>query len=270
MSQTRTEMTELLARHDLVPRKKLGQHFLADQNMVNKIVALAGDPQGVRALEVGAGTGTLTRALAEAGFAVTAYEVDEGLRPLLAEVLDGLSVDLRFVDAVTIDPGEFGEDEPWVFVANLPYNVGTPILLDLLRHAAGVGRFVVMVQRQVADRLTAEPGTKKYGLPSVVADLFGTARFEFRVPPQVFVPPPNVDSAVVSVQRHTAPGPLRELAVQLASAGFAHRRKMLRTSLRSVVSDPEPILEQVGIAATLRAEDLTSSQYLDIARLISG
>ena len=269
MSQTRTEMKELLARHGLTPRKKLGQHFLADRNMVDKIVSLAGDPAGSRALEVGVGTGTLTRALVDAGFAVTGYEVDEGLRPLLSEVLDGMSVELRFSDALTIDPNEFGATDRWVLVANLPYNVGTPILLDLLRHAPGVQRCVVMVQREVADRLTAERGTKKYGLPSVVTGLYGTARFEFRVPPQVFVPPPNVESAVVSVQRSAAPDPLHDLAVELASAGFRHRRKMLRSSLRPVIAEPEPVLERVGVRATLRAEDLTAAEYLEIATVMS-
>ena len=269
MSQNRTELLDLLERHGLAPKKRLGQHFLADRNMVSKIVSLAGPPGGMAALEVGAGTGTLTRALADAGFAVTSYEVDGSLTPLLSEVMDGTTADLRFADALTLDAQEFSEGR-WVFVANLPYNVGTPILLDLLRHAGGVVRCVVMVQREVAARLVAKPGNKDYGLPSVVVGLFGEARREFNVPPQVFVPPPSVDSAVVRIERTNGPDALRERAVEIAAGGFAQRRKMLRSSLRAVVPDAESTLEAIGIDPTRRAEELHPEQYLEIAAFVSA
>ena len=262
-------MTELLARHGHSPRKRLGQHFLADQNMIDKIVALAGDPTRTRALEIGAGTGTLTRALHDAGFAVTAYEVDGGLSPLLREVLGDTNVDIRMIDATTIKPTEYATGR-WVLVANLPYNIGTPIVLDMLRHAAGVSRCVVMVQREVADRLTAAPGSKEYGLPTVVVGLYGKARREFKVPRQVFVPPPNVESAVVSIDRLWDPDPIRERAVQIAAAGFGQRRKMLRTSLRAVVADVDATLESAGIDPTKRAEALTPVDYLEIAAAVSA
>jgi len=233
--------------------------------MVDKIVGLAGESDGVSALEIGAGTGTLTVALANAGFAVTTFEVDPALRPLLDEVLGSTTVDLRIADASNLDPAEFSRGR-WVVVANLPYNVGTPILLDLLRHAAGVERCVVMVQREVADRLVAGPGSKEYGLPSVVVGLYGTARRAFTVPPQVFVPPPNVDSAVVIVDRVHRPDPERERAIEIAAAGFAQRRKMLRSSLRPVINDPEAVLNGVGIRSTFRAEDLAPDEFLRIAQ----
>ena len=269
MSQTRSEISGLLARYGIEPRRWLGQHFLADPNIIAKIVALAGDPAGTRALEIGVGTGTLTRALVEAGFPVTGFEIDERLRPLITEVLSGLEVDMRFGDAADLDVSELGCGQRWVLVANLPYQVGTSILLDLLRGAPGLERCVVMVQREVGERLAARPGSKIYGLPSVVVALYGAARLEFRVPPQVFLPPPNVDSAVVMIERTAAPGPLRDLAVRLAAAGFGRRRKMLRSSLRSVI--PAPVadrLREAGIDPCLRAENLSADRFLAIAAVV--
>lgn len=267
MSQTRTDVQQLLARHGLSPRKRLGQHFLADRNIVDKIVRLAGDPGGVRVLEVGAGTGTLTAALAAAGFGVVSYEVDATLAPILREVLEGTDVELRIADATQIEAAPFAAGR-WALVANLPYNVGTPILLDLLRHGAGIERFVVMVQREVVDRLVAGRGTKDYGMPSVVVGLYGTARREFGVPPQVFVPRPNVESAVASIDRVHAPSAERDRAVTIAAAGFGQRRKMLRSSLRSVLTKPEETLERCDIAPTARAEELSADQYLTIAKAV--
>ena len=269
MSQTRSEIADLLARHRIVPRRGLGQHFLADPNIIRKIVELAGRPEGARALEIGVGTGTLTKALVGAGFPVTGYEVDQRFRPVLREVLGNLEVDMRFQDATDLDLGAFGEKQRWVLVANLPYSVGTPILLDLLRRAAGLRRFVVMLQSEVAERLTAGPGSRTYGLPSVVVGLYGEARLAFRVPPHVFVPPPNVDSAVVLIERTAAPGELRDLAVRLAAAGFGQRRKMLRTSLRSVI--PGGVTDQLmkaGINPRLRAENVSPEGFLGIARVL--
>ena len=271
MSQTRSEIRGLLARHGITPRKRLGQHFLADPNIIARIVALAGDPTGARALEIGVGTGTLTRALAEAGFPVTGFEIDERLRPLIAETLGGLEVDIRFRDAVRLDFSEFGAGQRWVLVSNLPYQVGTSILLDLLRRAPGLERCVVMVQREVAERLTAERGSKQYGLPSVVVALYGAARLAFRVGPQVFLPNPRVESAVVVVDRSAAPDARRELAVRLAAAGFGQRRKMLRSSLRSVIRSSVAVrLAEAGIDPTLRAEDLGADGYLALAGAVSG
>jgi len=271
VSQTRSEIRGLLERHGITPSKRLGQHFLADQNIIAKIVALAGDSTGIRALEIGVGTGTLTRALAEAGFRVTGFEIDQRLRPLIAETLGGLQVDVRFRDAARLDFSAFGSGQRWVLVSNLPYQVGTSILLDLLRRAPGLERCVVMVQREVAERLTAGRGSKRYGLPSVVVALYGAARLAFRVGPQVFLPNPNVESAVVVVDRRAAPDPRRDLAVRLAAAGFGQRRKMLRSSLRSVVPGSVPArLSEAGIDPTLRAEDVGADGYLALAEAVGG
>ena len=271
MSQTRSEIRGLLERHGIRPRKRLGQHFLADPNIIAKIVGLAGDPTGARALEIGVGTGTLTRALAEAGFPVTGFEIDTRLEPLIAETLGGLQVDVRFGDAARLDVAEFRSGQRWVLVSNLPYQVGTSILLDLLRGSPGLERCVVMVQREVAERLTAGRGSKHYGLPSVVVALYGAAHLAFRVGPQVFLPSPRVESAVVVVDRNAVPGPRRDLAVRLAAAGFGQRRKMLRSSLRSVIPGSVPArLAEVGIDPTLRAEDVGPDGYLALADAVSG
>ncbi len=257
----------LLDRHGLRPRKSLGQHFLVDPNIVGRIVEIAGIGPGDRVVEIGAGTGTLTRALASTGAAVTAYEIDEYLRPVLEEVLAGAPVDLRFADAAAIDLPSLLAGGPWTLVANLPYNVGTPLLLDLLRRAPQVERFVVMLQREAIDRLAASHGTKTYGLPSVVVRLHGSIEVALRIGSSVFVPPPKVESAVAVIARRPA-ATLAEEAIALAAAGFGQRRKMLRSSLRTKVADPVGVLERAGLQPTDRAENLSPEEYLRLAEVI--
>ena len=256
----------LLERHDLKPRKSLGQHFLIDPNTTRRIVEASGVGVGDLVVEVGAGVGTLTRALAATGASVTTFEIDERLRPLLEETLEGLDVDLRFADAardgLDIDGG------PWTMVANLPYNVGTPLLLDALTDIPAVTRFVVMLQREAVDRLAADPGTKAYGLPSVVVGLHGRVTVAFRVAPTVFLPRPAVDSAVAVIER-VDHHPLASEAILLAGAGFGQRRKMLRRSLARLLPDPVTTLEKAGIDPTSRAEELSPSDYLRVAEVMN-
>jgi 16S rRNA (adenine1518-N6/adenine1519-N6)-dimethyltransferase len=269
-AQTRGDVLGLLERHGLHPRKILGQHFLADPNITRKIVAAAGIGPESRVLEIGAGTGTLTRELAAAGARVLAYEIDEGLRPLLSEVLEPFgAAEVRFEDAATADLGSALGAGPWSLVANLPYNVGTPILLDILRHVPAVTTMVVMVQREVADRLVAVPGSKTYGIPSVVVRLHADARLLFTVPPQVFVPAPRVGSAVLRLDRKDAPA-AAERAIELASAGFGKRRKMLRSSLAPVLDDPVRVLEEAGLDPTARAEELSAEDFARLAEVADG
>lgn len=259
-------VSDLLERHGVAARKSLGQHFLADPNLVRKVVALAQVPPGSRVVEVGAGTGTLTRALAESGWRVRSYEVDVRLKPLLDEVLAGREdVEVRFTDALQALPDDL-EDGPWTMVANLPYNVGTPLLLHILRYGNQVTRFVVMVQKEVADRLAAAPGTRSYGIPSVIAALHAEVKRAFTVPPRVFVPPPRVSSAVVTLQRRTA-APRTERAIELAAAAFNQRRKMVRRSLSSVLEDATTTLAAAGIPGDARAERLAPSDYLRLAEV---
>ncbi len=264
-AQARAEIADLLARHGSSPRRSLGQNFLADPNITERIVRTAGVGPGDRVVEIGAGTGTLTAALADAGAHVVAFELDERLRPVLEEVLAGRDdVEVRFADAAKVDLGGVLEGGSWKLVANLPYNVGTGIVLDVLRHVPQVDEMVVMVQREVADRLLAGPGSKDYGLPSVVVGLHGDARLEFTVPPQVFLPQPKVESAVVRIRRRPAP-PRSEEAIALAAAAFGQRRKMLRRSLAGVLEDPEAALTAAGIDPTARPEDVPPEGWLALA-----
>jgi len=259
----RAATRELLERHGVRLRPSLGQHFLTEPNTVRRIVEIAGVGPGSRVVEVGAGAGTLTRALAEAGAEVIAYEIDEGLRPILEEVVGDRAV-LRFEDASGVDfdaalpPGE------WALVANLPYNVGTPIVLGLLRAVPRVTRLVVMLQREAVERLAAPPGSKVYGIPSVVVGLHGTIRVALRVPPHLFVPPPKVESSVAVIDR-TPADPRSERAIAIAAAAFGQRRKMVRTSLRRVLVDADGALAAAGIDPTSRAEDLSPGDYLRLA-----
>lgn len=263
-AQNRSQIDELLKRHGLAPIRRLGQHFLADANITRKIVDLADVVRGSKVVEIGAGTGTLTRALAGAGGHVVTYEVDEGLRPVLEEVTHGLDIELRFTDVAQVDLSTALDGDGWVMVANLPYSVGTPVVLEAIRSAHNIERIVVMVQKEVAYRFAATVGSEDYGLPSVVAGIYTEARVAFTVPPQVFYPPPRVESAVVVMVRKTTPKRAGR-AVELARAGFGQRRKMLRRSLSSVLDDPVAVLGAAGIDPTSRAEDLSPEDYLRLA-----
>ena len=266
--QTPSAIRDLLERHDVRLRKGLGQHFLADPNIIERIVAVAGVDSASRVVEVGAGSGALTLALATAGPAqLIAYEVDRSLEPLLDEILPA-GVDLRFADITEVDLQRELEVGSWMLVANLPYNVGTPLVLDVLRHVPAVERLVVMIQREVADRFVAQPGSRTYGLPSVVVGLHARAHVAFPVPRQVFVPPPNVDSSVLVADRSPAP-PLAEKAIELAAQAFGGRRKMLRRSL-SDVAGIETHLESAGVDPTSRPEDLAPSDFLRLAEAVGG
>jgi len=263
-AQTRSEIAALLERHGLAPIHRLGQHFLADANITRKIAALADLGAGSKVVEVGAGTGTLTRALADTGARVVAYEIDSGLRPLLRDVTAGLAVELRFADVMDVDFAQALDGPGWKMVANLPYNVGTPVVLEALQNAPDIEQYVVMVQIEVARRLAASAGSDDYGLPSVVVGIHAEASLVFTVPPQVFYPPPRVGSAVVVINRRSAPDHASR-AILLARAGFGQRRKMVRGSLSEILPDPEASLEKAGIAPTSRAEDLSPEDYLRLA-----
>jgi len=263
-AQSRSRIAGLLREHGLSPSRRLGQHFLADPNITRRIVTLAGVTQGAQVVEVGAGTGSLTRALAAAGGHVVAYEVDAGLIPVLEEETRGLDVELRFLDVITADLAADLAGEGWIMVANLPYNVGTPVLLDTLRRVPQIERFVVMVQHEVAQRLVAVPGSSHYGIPSVVAGIHARCRLGFRVPPHVFFPPPKVESAVVVLDRVPAPDGA-ERAIEIAAAAFNQRRKMLRRSLGEIFDDPIAVLEHAGLDPTARAEDLSPADFLKLA-----
>lgn len=259
--QSRADVKALLERHGLSPDKKLGQHFLVDPNITRKIAGLAGVGPDDNVIEVGPGTGTLTAALEATGASVTAIELDERLRPVLEEAT---SARLVFGDAARMDLAQVLSRGEWTFVSNLPYNVGTSIVLDALRSTSQIRRFVVMVQLEVAERLVAVPGSKTFGLPSIVVGLHGVARIAFRVPPQVFVPSPRVGSAVVLIDRRPA-HQLAPRAIEIAGDAFNQRRKMLRKSLAGTFADPVAVVERAGLESTARPEDLDPTDFIRLA-----
>ncbi|MEN8040453.1 MAG: 16S rRNA (adenine(1518)-N(6)/adenine(1519)-N(6))-dimethyltransferase RsmA [Actinomycetota bacterium] len=264
-TQTRSEIRRLLAEHGHRPTKTYGQNFLADRNVVRRMVDVADVDHNSKVVEIGAGTGTLTTELAGRCGLVVAYEIDHSLAPVLEETIGGFdNVELRFGDASKAHLGkELGEGR-WTMVANLPYNVGTGIILDALQQAAGIERIVAMVQSELADRLLADAGTKTYGLPSVTAGLHAVGRRAFSAPPQVFEPEPRVESAVIVLDRIDAP-PSAPRAIELAAAAFNQRRKMLRRSLAETLTDTEKTLERAGIDPTTRPEQLSPLDFASIA-----
>jgi 16S rRNA (adenine1518-N6/adenine1519-N6)-dimethyltransferase len=257
----------------VVPNRELGQHFLVDENILGVIGRLAELDRRDVALEVGPGLGILTRYLADRVHRVHAVELDRALEPHLAAVLEGRrNVDLVFGDALRLDLGSL-DPRPTKLVANLPYNVATPIVVESLDGLPGIGRWCVMVQREVADRFVAPPGTKAYGAVSVLVQLV-TERVGFHpVARTVFRPPPNVDSALVALRRR-GPLPERYAAVKrLVEAAFAHRRKTLPNSLELAAHSDRPraaaALEQLGFPPTTRAERLAAGDFAALAELLS-
>lgn len=263
--QGRAAIRSLLDEYGLRPNQAYGQNFLIDPNVIQRIVRLADVGPDSNVAEIGGGTGTLTAGLAATGARVVVYEIDAGLVRVLQHTVGDLgNVDLRHTDASRVDLGLDLGPGPWSFVSNLPYNVGTGIVLDALRSAANVDRFVMLVQREVADRLLADPGSRTYGIPSIVTSLHASGSIAFAVAPTVFYPVPSVSSAVVELVRHAAPV-AAERAVEIATAAFGQRRKMVRRSLVGVIPEPTATLERCGIDPTLRAEDLSPEAYVAIA-----
>lgn len=256
----------LLDKHGVHPNQAYGQHFLVDPNIIERIVRLSSVGPGSQVVEIGGGTGTLTAGLAAAGAEVVVYEIDAGLVRVLSDTVGRRqSVEIRHADAGNADLSRDLGPGTWVLVSNLPYNVGTGIVLDALRQASNVERLVVLVQREVADRMLAPPGTRSYGLPSVIVALHATGKKAFTVGSEVFYPKPGVASTVVDLVRHPAPQEA-ERAIEIASVVFGQRRKMLRRSLADVLPGAQAVLERCGVDPTARPEELGPDAYLAIAR----
>lgn len=254
---SRADIDQLLTDHGLAPRRSFGQNFVADPNTVRRIARLAAVGPGDHVIEIGAGLGSLTLALAETGAAVTAVEIDRGIVPVLREVVADTDVTVIEADAMSLDwDSLLGGHERWVLVANLPYNVATPLVCDLLDGVPAIHRMLVMVQREVADRLCAAAGSAAYGAVSVKVAYWATARVAGLVPASVFVPRPNVESALAEITRRPAPATDADPTslFGLVRAAFAHRRKMLRRSLADVVT-PE-VFQAAGIDGQRRPEEL--------------
>lgn len=249
---------DLLDRHGVSPSRALGQNFVVDPNTIERIVRAASVEPGDRVVEVGPGVGSLTTGLVAAGASVVAVELDEHLLAPLREVVGDADVEIVHADATTIDWAGLLADRPGPhkLIANLPYNVAAPVVLRALDEAPAVVEILVMVQREVAERLAARPGTAAYGIPSVKVAYWGSASVVGRVPAKVFHPVPKVESALVRIVRADEPATTADpdALFRLVRTGFGQRRKMLRRSLRGLVD--EAAFARAGIDPTARPQDL--------------
>jgi 16S rRNA (adenine1518-N6/adenine1519-N6)-dimethyltransferase len=264
-------LRELAARHHIRPAKALGQHFLIDPNLARSIAADADVGPGDRVVEVGAGLGSLTVALAATGALVLAIEFDRSLIPALREIVgETETVRILQADASSIDWDELLREERWTMCANLPYNIAVPIMERTLAEAEFLRRWVVMVQGEVAGRLVAVPGEEGYGPVSLRVTYHAEASIIRRVPPEVFWPRPAVGSAIVRLDRRVRPAvdvdPRR--LFRAIAAGFAVRRKTIRAALRPLVTDPDAVLTAAGVDPRARAEQLALTEFARIAEAL--
>lgn len=268
---TKTKILEILDRHQLGPSRALGQNFLCDGLMIDKIVRLARVKPDDRVIEIGPGLGSLTLGLLDAGASVEAIEIDKYLIPALKETVGGHQSDGR-IQVHNCDIRDFdwspvqSSGVPWSVVANLPYNIATPLILDLLAERPELTRFLVMVQREAGERLVATPGSKIYGIPSVLAGFWATGRIVGSVKAELFYPRPKVESVLVELQRN-ADRPSSDLYPDLqkvVKAGFGQRRKMIRRSLAGILTSEQ--LEAAGVVPTMRAEEIELDQWIQLAR----
>lgn len=267
-------LREVIARHGLNARRALGQNFLLDMNLTRRIARAAGDLTGATVFEVGPGPGGLTRALLETGAArVVAIERDrrcvEALEELIAAyperltLIEGDALKTNFAELAR----QFNAERVWV-VANLPYNIATPLLLNWLRGIGQYGGLVLMFQKEVAARLAAEPGTSAYGRLSIITQWLCEVSCLFDVSPKAFVPPPKVTSTVVHLRPREAPlAPAAFTTLEaMTAAAFGQRRKMLRSALKSLDVEPEALLRLAGITPTSRAEEIDVVGFCALAR----
>ncbi len=266
---------DLASRHGIRPSKALGQNFLIDPNLARAIVADAEVSPGDRVVEVGAGLGSLTLALAGARARVLAIEFDRALIPALEEAVEGAG-DVRVMqaDAMRVDWPEVLGSDPWTMCANLPYNVAVPLVLTMLAEAPGIGRFVVMMQREVGERLAAAPGDAGFGAVSLRVAYRATASVVRRVPPSVFWPRPRVDSVIVRLDRLATPAVDTDPAAlwRVIDAGFAERRKTMRNALRRLGMSAEAAdeaLAAAGVAGDARAEQLDLDTMARLAEAVA-
>lgn len=259
----RNEIRRLLDEVGVTPSRTRGQNFLVDPNTATHIVRVAGVSREDHVVEIGPGLGSLTGALASAAAEVRAVEVDARLASYLSVHMPS-NVTVIQADAMTCDWNvvlgtESASHQPWLLVANLPYSVATPLIVDLLRDVPRIQRMLVMVQSDVADRLASAPGTRAYGPATVRLAYFATARIVGRIGREVFYPRPNVESALLRIDRRSESPVGEDVATfeeidELVRAGFASRRKMLRRSLGAMVTTD--VFECAGIDPQSRAEQL--------------
>lgn len=262
---------ELLASYDIKPTKKFGQNFLFDRNITDKIVRASGVPAGTHIIEVGPGPGALTRSLLDAGYDVTAFEIDKFIFPLLEKmaVAAGGRFKPLLQDAMKSDLADI--PQPRAVVANLPYNIGTSLVIEWLQKIHAQPDFLtsitVMLQKEVAERFTAQPRTEEYGRVSILAQWLCHAEILFDVPKEVFFPQPKVTSAILRLtpRKSRAYNPPLKLVEDITRSAFNQRRKMIKAGLKDYVQ----YFEAVGIDPQLRPEAIPVDLYLKLAETVA-
>ena len=276
----------VLERHGFTFKKSFGQNFLTDTNILQKIVDTAEIDDQVNVIEIGPGIGALTEFLAERAAQVMAFEIDHRLVPILADTLrdfDNVTVvneDILKVDLAQHIQNFKNPDLPIKVVANLPYYITTPILMHLIESGIPFSEFVVMMQKEVADRISAKPNTKAYGSLSIAVQYYMTAKVAFIVPRTVFVPAPNVDSAILKMVRRPEPAVAVEdekFFFKVSKASFIHRRKTLWNNLTGYFGKTDEIkdkltkaLDQAGLAPSVRGEALSLAEFASLADALKG
>ena len=268
-----SEIRELAAQLDLKPTKKLGQNFVVDANICRKIVKLAQVGKDDIALEIGPGLGSLTLALLDSAKQVVAVEIDDRLAKQLPTTVENHGFKNKDLMVINQDAMQLREltIKPTVLVANLPYNISVPVLLNMLEHFPSINRGVVMVQSEVAERLAAKPNNKQYGSPTVKANWWSSLSLSGSVARSVFWPVPNVDSSLVRFDRHPPLGSENERIATFAviDQAFAKRRKMMRSALNQLIgTDAEKLLLDSGIDPTIRGEALSVAQFFQIGKQV--
>ncbi|MDF2368101.1 16S rRNA (adenine(1518)-N(6)/adenine(1519)-N(6))-dimethyltransferase RsmA [Sneathiella sp.] len=264
-------LREVIARYGLNAEKSLGQNFLLDLNLTGRIARCAGSLQGETVIEIGPGPGGLTRAILDAGAAkLIAIEKDTRCLPALADIAAAYPDRLEVVndDALEIDEGALFDGKAKI-IANLPYNVATPLLIKWLNRRERFSSLTLMFQKEVSDRITAVPSTKAYGRLSILCQWLCETKREFDISPRAFTPPPKVTSTVVTLRPFAAPAYPANQAVleKVVAAAFGQRRKMLRASLKPLGMPAEAMLGKAGITPTRRAEELTVEEFCALARV---
>lgn len=264
------EIRALAEQLNLKPTKKLGQNFVVDANTCRKIVKIAAVESSDTALEIGPGLGSLTLALLEKAKQVIAVEIDDRLASQLSITAAQHGFDIKKLTVICQDAMSLTKlpANPTVLVANLPYNISVPVLLNILEHFPTINRGVVMVQSEVADRLAAKPNNKEYGSPTAKANWWTDLELAGSVGRSVFWPVPNVDSSLVSFVRHAPLGAedLRVATFSVIDKAFAKRRKMMRSAVGELFDDAEGELIAAGVDPTIRGEALAISQFLQIGK----